>query len=340
MSCAQRDPIATSHRIKRGTTPLPLAPTKSSMERRLEIADLLRRRVRLGLHAGSLAPGDRLPSTRELASDFGVDHRVVVGAYHQLVAEGLVEMRPRGGIYVANISPGAVREPMPPERWLHGVFMQGRARDMSMRGVIDALRRATETVRLRAVVIHAIADQRTGICCELDEDYGIEAIGVSTDTLGNGHQPPEIDRADLIVSTPAYEPLARRLAAQHEKPCIIADVRSDLIGGEWRLLLRKPVYVVVRDAQFRSALLSFFANTKGKENLRVLVVDADDVTAIPATAPTYVTRGAREWLATQGRAHDVGGRILPNARTFSSSTAEELISFILKANLTALSSRA
>jgi Transcriptional regulators containing a DNA-binding HTH domain and an aminotransferase domain (MocR family) and their eukaryotic orthologs len=310
------------------------------MERRLEIADLLRRRVKLGLHAGSLAPGDRLPSTRELASDFEVDHRVVVAAYHQLVAEGLVEMRPRGGIYVANISPGAVREPMPPERWLQGVFMQARARDLSMRGVIDALRRATETVRLRAVVIHAIADQRTGICRELEEDYGLETTGVNTDMLGNGHLPPELGQADLIVSTPAYEPLARRLAVQHAKPCIIADVRSDLIGGEWRLLLRKPVYVVVRDAQFKSALYSFFANTRGKENLRVLVVDVDALTSIPSSAPTYVTRDARDWLDTHGRANDVGGRILPNARTFSSSTAEELISFILKANLTALGNRA
>jgi DNA-binding transcriptional regulator YhcF (GntR family) len=310
------------------------------MERRLEIADLLRRRVRLGLHAGSLAAGDRLPSTRELASDFDVDHRVVVAAYHQLVAEGLVEMRPRGGIYVANVPPGAVREPMPPERWLHTVFMQGRARDMSMRGVVDALRRATETMRLRAVVIHGIDDQRTGICAELEEDYGFEATGVNTDGLGNGHKPPELREADLFVSTPAYEPLVKRLSAQFGKPCIIADVRTDLIGGEWRLLLRKPVYVVVRDAQFKGALLAYFEGTKGKENLRVLVVDADDLGSIPAAAPTYITRGARDWLRSQGREGDVGGRILPNARTFSSSTAEELISFILKANLNALSTRA
>jgi DNA-binding transcriptional regulator YhcF (GntR family) len=316
------------------------ARTEIAMERRLEIADLLRRRVRLGLHAGSLATGDRLPSTRELAADFDVDHRVVVAAYHQLVAEGLVEMRPRGGIYVANIPSGAVREPMPPERWLHGIFMQGRARDMSMRGVIDALRRATETMRLRAVVIHGVADQRTGMCTELEEDYGFEATGVNTDALGNGHRPPELRETDLLVSTPAYEPLVRRLSAQLEKPCIIADVRTDLIGGEWRLLLRKPVYVVVRDVQFRTALLAFFEGTKGKENLRVLVVDADDVSAIPAGAPTYVTRGARDWLRAAGREDDVGGRMLPNARTFSSSTAEELITFILKANLAALSTRA
>jgi DNA-binding transcriptional regulator YhcF (GntR family) len=316
-----------------------LAPSESIMERRLEITDLLRRRVKLGIHAGSLTTGDRLPSTRELASDFEVDHRVVVAAYHQLVAEGLVEMRPRGGIYVADISPGAVREPMPPERWLQAVFLQGRARDMSMRGVIEALRRATETVRLRAVVIHAVADQRTGMCRELEEDYGFETAGVNVDMLGNGHYPLELGEADLIVSTPAHEPLARRLAAQHEKPCIIADVRSDLIGGEWRMLLRKPVYVVVRDAQFRGALLEYFASTKGKENLRVLVVDADDITAIPPSAPTYITRGARDWLEAHGRANDVGGRILPNARTFSSSTAAELISFILKTNLEALNSR-
>ncbi len=117
-------------------------------------------------------------------------------------------------------------------------------------------------------------------------------------------------------------------------------MRTDLIGGEWRLLLRKPVYVVVRDAQFKNALLAFFEGTKGKENLRVLVVDADDIAAIPAQAPTYITRGARDWLRAQGREDGVGGRMLPNARTFSSSTADELITFILKANLAALSNRA
>ncbi len=310
------------------------------MERRLEIADLLRRRVKLGLNAGSLTTGDRLPSTRELASDFEVDHRVVVAAYHQLVSEGLVEMRPRGGIYVANVPVGALREPMPPEHWLHGIFMQGRARDLSMRGVIDALRRSTETMRLRAVVIHGVADQRAGMCTELEDDYGFEATSVNTDDINSGHHPPELREADLLLSTAAYEPMVRRLSAQLEKPCIIADVRADLIGGEWRLLLRKPVYVVVRDAQFQKALLAFFESTKGKENLRVLVVDVDDVSAIPAGAPTYVTRGARDWLRAEGREDDVGGRMLPNARTFSSSTAEELITFILKANLTALSTRA
>jgi DNA-binding transcriptional regulator YhcF (GntR family) len=310
------------------------------MDRRLEITDLLRRRVRLGLLAGSLSAGDRLPSTRELALDFDVDHRVLVAAYHQLVVEGLVEMRPRGGIYVANVPAGAAREPMPAERWLHDVLMQGRARDMSVRGVIDALRRATETLRLRAVVIHGVADQLTGMCRELEEDYGFETAGVNADVLITGHRPPEVHEADLVVTTPAHEKIVRRIAAQSKKPCIIADVRADMIGGEWRLLLRKPVYVIVRDAHFRDALVGFFEHTKGKENLRILVVDADDIAAIPAAAPTYVTRGARDWLCAEQREHEIGGRILPNARTFSTSTADELISFVLETNLAAVSLRA
>ncbi len=309
------------------------------MDRRLEIADVLRRRVRLGIHAGSLAAGDRLPSTRELAADFHVDHRVVVAAYHQLVAEGLVEMRPRGGIYVANVSASAIREPMPAERWLHEVLMQGFARDMSVRGVIDSFRRATETLRLRAVVIHEVADQLAGMCRELQDDFGFEPAGLNAGLLETGQRPPELRESDLLVTTPAYESLVRRIAAQFEKPCIIADVRTGLIGGEWRLLLRKPVYVIVRDATFRDALLQFFEDTKGRENLRILMVDTDDVSVIPPAAPTYVTRGARDWLRAAGREDEISGRLLPPARTFSSATAAELISFILKENIAAINSR-
>jgi hypothetical protein len=149
------------------------------------------------------------------------------------------------------------------------------------------------------------------MCRELEEDYGFETVGVNADALNAGQRPPEVREADLVVTTPAYEPIVRRIASQADKPCIIADVRTDLIGGERRLLLRKPVYVIVRDAHFRSALISFFDHTRGKKNLHVVVVDSDDISAIPPSAPT-----------------------------FSSSTADELLTFVLKANLAALSSRA
>ena len=67
--------------------------------------------------AGTLARGDRLPSSRALAADLGVSRTVAKGAYEQLVAEGWLETRHGAGTFVA--SGGGVRRP--PVR-------QGRAR--------------------------------------------------------------------------------------------------------------------------------------------------------------------------------------------------------------------
>ncbi|MEO3875742.1 GntR family transcriptional regulator [Nonomuraea sp. B12E4] len=61
------------------------------------IAAELRRRIQ----AGELAPGDRTPSTRALARDFGVALATAVRALAVLKEEGLVEGRSRSGTVVA-----------------------------------------------------------------------------------------------------------------------------------------------------------------------------------------------------------------------------------------------
>ena len=59
---------------------------------------------------GRLAPGTRLPATRDLAADLGLSRGVVVGAYEQLVAEGRLVARRGAGTVVAETTP-AVRPP-------------------------------------------------------------------------------------------------------------------------------------------------------------------------------------------------------------------------------------
>jgi GntR family transcriptional regulator/MocR family aminotransferase len=59
--------------------------------------------------AGTLARGDRLPSSRALATDLAVSRSVTEQAYEQLVAEGWLETRHGAGTYVA--SGGARRTP-------------------------------------------------------------------------------------------------------------------------------------------------------------------------------------------------------------------------------------
>jgi len=50
---------------------------------------------------GDLHPGEKLPSTREMASNINVSRNVILQAYEQLTAEGYVESREGSGTYVA-----------------------------------------------------------------------------------------------------------------------------------------------------------------------------------------------------------------------------------------------
>ena len=57
--------------------------------------------LRLAIRAGTLAPGSRLPSLRELADELGVNPNTLRSVYARLEAEDLIETRHGSGTYVA-----------------------------------------------------------------------------------------------------------------------------------------------------------------------------------------------------------------------------------------------
>jgi GntR family transcriptional regulator len=58
--------------------------------------------VRRMIAAGSLKPGDRLRSVRELSAELAINPLTVARAYTELERQGLVEMRRGMGVFVAN----------------------------------------------------------------------------------------------------------------------------------------------------------------------------------------------------------------------------------------------
>jgi DNA-binding transcriptional regulator YhcF (GntR family) len=303
-------------------------------EPRDRIVDTIRRRVLRGIQAGAIVAGDRLPSARELAPEFEADYRVVIAAYKELAGEGLVELRPRGGVYVAVRPAGDAGIPPLPERWLAELLAQGLAREIPGPELHEWMRRSTETLRLRALVVATTDDQRFGLCRELHDDFGLEAEGITNEELRGADSPPlALRRADLIVTTAAHGDWVSALGASLRKTVTVIDVRADLVIGEWALLLRRPVYAVVSSPEFESMLRRFFAGVAGAENLRVLVLGRDDLASIPADAPTYVTQAARRALGDTV----MRGRILPASRTISSESAREIFDFIVRANVEAAS---
>ena len=75
----------------------------------LNLQDQIRQRIVERVAVGSLAPTQKLPSTRALARQLKVSRNTVAAAYQRLVADGHLEARPRSGIYVSNARYAASR---------------------------------------------------------------------------------------------------------------------------------------------------------------------------------------------------------------------------------------
>lgn len=298
------------------------------------IVDVLRGRVLRGVQAGTLNDGDRLPSARELAVEFAVDYRLIVAAYRELADEALVDLRPRGGVYVAVQGTSERGVPPLPEGWIADLLTQGLAREIPGPELHEWLRRCTETLRLRAVVIASTHDQVYGLCRELQDDFGFESEGlVASEVRAASATPLSLRRADLVVTTAAHARWLTPVTEDLRKPLSIVEVRPDLLGGEWALLLRRPVYAVVATPEFGEMLRRFYADVPGIENLRILVYGRDDLLQIPDDAPTYVTQRVRTLVGDA----PIRGRVLPAARTISTDSARALFSFIVRANIEAMS---
>ena len=76
----------------------------------IPLYDQIAARIRLAVAAGELAPGQALPSVRQLAGRLRVNPATVVQAYRALETEGFVEMRQGSGTYVRGVQSGRRRQ--------------------------------------------------------------------------------------------------------------------------------------------------------------------------------------------------------------------------------------
>jgi GntR family transcriptional regulator len=75
--------------------------TSSGVPITRQIAD----QIRSHSVSGVLAPGDRLPSVRQLARELLVNQNTILRVYERLTAEGLLARRQGDGTYVSNTLP-------------------------------------------------------------------------------------------------------------------------------------------------------------------------------------------------------------------------------------------
>jgi DNA-binding transcriptional regulator YhcF (GntR family) len=299
---------------------------------RTEVAEALRARIVSALHVGRLAGGARLPSAKTLASEFGVNERVVLAALRTLADEGFLELRSRSGTYVKPAHPGG--EGVLPDlgAWVVGMLLQARARGLAPREISRYLRRSLETRRVRAACIECNADQLHLLCAELSADYGYETESTDLEDL---ERPDSLSHVDVLVTTLFHASQVQAVAERLRKPCVTVTLRSDVMELIGQALRNGPLYYVITDERFEKKLPTMLESLGPTKNLRVVLMGRDDPAQIPPDAPTYVMSSARERLLGMASGQGPGHQIQP-PRIFSDESAKELLTMLVRANSAAL----
>ncbi|HVS59341.1 MAG TPA: GntR family transcriptional regulator [Gemmatimonadaceae bacterium] len=290
----------------------------------------MQKRIEHSLRTRAISPGDRLPSTREIGSEFDVDPRVALAAYQALAEEGLVVLRPRSGVFVAPASALSGEERSPSADFLTDILVAGVVRGFSLLRFTDDLRIAALGRRLRATVIAKTADQAYGLSRELNVDYGLETTPLLPEQVTAGNLVRSaFQRAHLVVTTNALETEVSMLAARLGKPVIVVDVRPPFFENEWKTLLRSGrAYLIAADPRFLELVRDYLQNVVDLRNVRMLLVGRDDLTTIPPQAPTYVTEAARQKLGK----FQIPGRLIPPPRLLAENCVRAIITFIVATN--------
>jgi DNA-binding transcriptional regulator YhcF (GntR family) len=299
-----------------------MPPTK-----RTELAAVLQQRIMRALQVGALAPGDRLPGTRELSTEFDADPRVITAAYRMLATDGLVEMRPRSGVYVHPSLRIERKRPKLSISWMAQLFGQGIIRGVRVPDLPRMLSNALAGPPLRAAVIASTIDQVTGLCRELHTDFGLDAKAVLGSTVHGRHDPPPLlRRSRLILATELHASVAERIAKKLGKTFVELKVRPDLFDAEWSLLRGESAYVLVADPRFAKIVRDYLTSVRAERTTRVLVVGRDDLSEIGSEAPVYATQAARDAMG----AIRLPKGLLPPARMLSDECAVEVVRAMLE----------
>jgi DNA-binding transcriptional regulator YhcF (GntR family) len=108
----------------------------------ISLREQLITQVILGILTREMLPGDRLPSTRELARRFGIHSNTASAAYRDLEQDGWVEFRHGSGVFVSRVRPAAARKAELAPDQIIGQLIGELAVKARRMGVPDALLRA------------------------------------------------------------------------------------------------------------------------------------------------------------------------------------------------------
>jgi DNA-binding transcriptional regulator YhcF (GntR family) len=144
------------------------------------LREQLTAQIVLGIVSGDLPPGQRLPSTRELARRFRVHANTVSAAYRELEGRGWLESRKGSGVYVrAGAGDSSAPDPQHALDGLISTFLQLARRQGH--SLTEIQRRVEHWLSLEPpdhfLVVERDAELRAILCAEIAEATGFKVRG-------------------------------------------------------------------------------------------------------------------------------------------------------------------
>ncbi len=230
-------------------------------ESEVPLREQLTAQIRLAILSQDLKPGERLPSTRELARRFKIHSNTVSAAYRELAETGWVEMRAGSGIYVRTFKAETALEARLDLDHLIVEFLQvARQRGYSLGDVQGRIR---HWLRLQPpdhfLVIDPSAEFRELMMAEIREATGFRVLGAGPEECAN--------RGILVGAIPValYGQAEMVTAALPPKTaCLLVHTRSiaDALRHETRPAASDLITVVSRWDGFLEYARSVLAAVK------------------------------------------------------------------------------
>jgi DNA-binding transcriptional regulator YhcF (GntR family) len=249
------------------------------------------------LHVGRIRRGDALPSIRATARELGVDHRAVAAAYRALEREGLVEIRPGSGVYLAGAE-GARGDRPEMRRWMMEVLLEGWNQRVSRREVAELVRRCAAST-LRCACIESNEDHMLAVAAELEDDFSLQVLAVRVDRDADAASIPaeQIASADLVVTTVFHAAAGRAAAAAAGKPFVVLTLNAAFAAEVARRLAGRSVTAVVADPRYADRGAAYLDVTPHRGQVRFVAVDEARAAGVAGEGPdVLLTLAARRRL--------------------------------------------
>lgn len=301
------------------------------------LAQLLRGRLLAAIHTGRLTGGSRLPSYREVSDETGDDLRAVARAYAVLEAEGLVEVRGRSGVFLAEQKRIGGRLLAETARWLVAVGKEAWLRRLRVSELPDFVRQCTASRVVRCTFVESTVDQVASIGTELREDFGFQVSTVHADRFApiaaDGEDPgprvpDEVREADFIATTAFHAKEMQTVAARLEVPLVVIRLNPMFTREVQRTLAEQEMPVVCVDPLFAERLKLFVGDQHPERVRTVLASDRDEVARLDRSRPVLVSEAARQQLSELDLP-----RSFPDQPMISPESADELLELLIRLNL-------